>query len=98
MNNINRLLLKHVLNKNVKFVMHGYEVFSDDGDRHFISGNKLIDLYELPKNQCIISKGFDCKYYDPEKFIHFHPSSSGFYENILTETLVQYIIDEDDES
>jgi len=37
----------------LKFILVSGTVLSKDLDRHFISSNKLIELYQLPVDQCV---------------------------------------------
>jgi len=66
----------------IKYVCWGGEVYSSDGDVHYISAHKLPRLYGVPYNQCIF-----CDHNYPETYlgrdltdlINLHPRSNGDY-------------------
>jgi hypothetical protein len=57
-------------------VKPGYVFSKSDGDKHWISADKLIRLYQVNPRECVISH----PYLDPEDLIVLEPRYDGNYE------------------
>ena len=66
----------------MRYIIHEGYVVSSDGDEHFISGERLIELYNLDPSQCYIQR------YDRpirgvrinEEYTHLFPRTDGNYK------------------
>lgn len=45
--------------KKKKYILVGDFIIAGDGDRHYISANKLIDLYKLDREECILVDNYE---------------------------------------
>lgn len=67
-----------------KYVIHGDHVISRyDGQHHFVSASKLINLYRVDPRECIIYEEGCLRGYTPEfidTLIHLYPDHQGVYE------------------
>lgn len=65
-----------------RFVIHPDYVLSKDGQRHYVSYTRLVELYGLPASQCI--NGVD---YRPDghgrNLLHLYPRHNGDYQQFL---------------
>lgn len=63
----------------IRYVLQPGHVFSkNDGQRHFISGQRLAELYGVPMRKCVFEHTPD--YIKQEGDVHLWPSYSGNYK------------------
>lgn len=64
----------------VKYVLHpGFVYSKTDGDRHYISADKLIRLYKVRPNNCVLHR--EHSHFEGMKgMIHLFPRYDGNYE------------------
>lgn len=68
----------------IRFVMHpGWITSVNDGEKHFITVEKLIAAYGVPKNECLPTVGK----FDPRGVIHLSPRHLGDYAEHLKQRL-----------
>lgn len=68
--------------KPIKYVLHGAHIHSkNDSDRHYISAAKLVELYKLDREECILIDLEDNqnKFRGLEDKIHLYPDYNGDY-------------------
>jgi hypothetical protein len=71
--------------KMIKYFIYPGEVKSySDGDIHYISGNKLIELYGVNPSECkIIRTPEDERGYDTSNVMFLYPRMSGNYKIVM---------------
>lgn len=65
-----------------KYLLHGGHVRSKDGDWHYISASRLIRLYNVSADECLIephNQELAERSRQSKDFIHLYPRSSGDY-------------------
>jgi hypothetical protein len=72
-----------------KFVVHpGYAISRNDWDRHYISAQALMDLYEVHQNECIVLDQWDPRldrslgFRGLENLLHLHPLAGPDYRPV----------------
>ena len=65
-----------------KYLLHpGYVVSKTDGDRHYITSQMLMKLYNVSPKECVIYPPYrPCPYQD--KLIDLYPMASGKYKDM----------------
>lgn len=72
--------------RQVKYVLHGGYVMSNDGQDHYITPPDLVRLYKLKKDECLFVynsesnvelRGYTREFIDGLK--HLYPKSDGLY-------------------
>jgi len=63
-----------------KYMCHGGYVYSNDGDRHYVSSYQLPFLYAVPRDKCIcLTDEIETLGYNVDEYIHLYPQSNGDY-------------------
>ena len=61
----------------------GYVHSKNDGDRHYITATRLVELYRVPLNDCVVKPNMDDprnKHWSaPQGAIELHPKFDGNY-------------------
>ncbi len=66
-----------------KYLLHpGYVVSKTDGDRHYITSQMLMKLYNVPPKDCVTYIPFRRCTYDQDKLIDLYPMASGKYKDM----------------
>jgi len=71
-----------------KYMVHPGFVTSKDGDRHWISARKLMELYGVPPSLCIIFDNRDTESYSgliSRELTYLYPRNDGKYKKINLE-------------
>lgn len=63
----------------VKYYLVGGFVYSDDGDTHYVSARKLVELYNVDLRECIIASRNERTYRHVNSLIKLIPQCSGDY-------------------
>lgn len=63
-----------------KYLVIPGNIFSFDGDVHYISANVLIKLYGVNKSDCIIANEYNLRGLKKKDYIILKPSGTGDYE------------------
>ena len=77
----------------IKYALHPRHIPSKhDGDYHYISYFKLIQLYKLSPAECVDATGVHYRACIGNKMIHLYPRYHGDYEEHLNSLLSDSII------
>jgi hypothetical protein len=73
------------------FVIHPGMIYSADGDAHYISYERLIQLYRVPRDHCV--RDVIGVYVEGKKVIHLRPDDTGKYsiEDVILNQLLEIL-------
>lgn len=65
-----------------KYLLHpGYVISKTDGDRHYITSQMLMELYNVPPKECVTWNPYR-PYPNQDKLIDLYPMASGKYKDM----------------